>query len=460
MISNEIAAGLLDRLLSEGGDYAEIFVQDKVIESVTLDESRIEGTTTGTERGVGIRLIKGGKEGYAHTNSFDSAVLNELARDLRVSVAIASESVKPMISDERAIAKIEPEINPFDLDIASKTEMLRAAEEAARAEGKFIVQVMAIYGSIIDRRIIFNSLGASVDQTITRSRLRVSAIATKDGVIQTGYEVEAGTKGLELFEGNKPYEMGRNAAKQALLMLTARESPARSMPVVIEKGTGGVLFHEACGHSLEADTVRKDASVFVGKTGRQVASSEVSAYDDSTKNGLYGTFCFDDEGTEAQKTPLIEGGILSGFMVDRKQGLLLEKASTGNGRRESYKSISIPRMSNTYILPGRENINNIIEDTKYGFYAKKLGGGEVNPATGDFIFSVTEGYLIEKGAVTEPLRGATLIGNGPSVLMDIDAVAEEIGYEPGLCGKDGQAVPVTTGQPALRVKSMTIGGRG
>ena len=297
-----------------------------------------------------------------------------------------------------------------------------------------------------------------VSDSRARVRLIVQVVAAAGGEIQTGHETPGMLSGYELFRLFPPEEAGRLAAAQALTMLEARPAPSGPMAVVIANGTGGVLFHEACGHSLEADAVYKKASVFMDKLGHKVASPLLSAYDDATLTNRWGSFSYDDEGVRASRTPLIEGGVLRNFINDRKRSMRDGVPATGNGRRQSYRFVPVPRMTNTYIEAGTAKKEEIIADTRLGLYARKLGGGEVNPVTGDFIFAVTEGYMIRDGEVAEAVKGATLIGNGPRVLADIDAIADDLDFDTGMCGKDGQSVPVCTGQPTLRVREMVVGG--
>jgi TldD protein len=276
--------------------------------------------------------------------------------------------------------------------------------------------------------------------------------------MQTGYETSAFTVGFELFDAVDVEEVARTAARRALVKLTARPAPSGEVPLVLASGSGGILFHEACGHGLEADHIAKDASVYVGQIGEQVASPLVTLVDDGTMGPEWGSFAIDDEGRPAQRNVLIENGVLTDYMWDFLRGRKEKRPSTGNGRRQSYRHLPMVRMTNTYLMNGEESPENVLAQTPSGVYVAKLGGGQVNTTTGDFVFGTVEAYLIENGRLTEPLRDANLIGNGPEVLRRIDAVADDFAMGPGTCGKDGQSVPVGCGQPTLRITAVTIGG--
>ena len=307
--------------------------------------------------------------------------------------------------------------------------------------------------------LIANSDGLLAGDEQVRVNLRVSAVASADTGMQTGRESAGHTVGFELFDTYQVEQLATHAAERALTKLRARPAPSGSMPVVVGPGGGGVLFHEACGHGLEADLIAKSASVFGGRRGEMVASPLVTLIDDGTMAGEWGCFGIDDEGHPSQHNVLIQDGVLTDYMWDHLRARKEGHAHSGNGRRQSYMHLPMVRMTNTYVLNGTENAEDIIRDTPYGVYVAKLGGGSVNTASGDFVFGMTEAYLIENGELTDPLREGNLIGNGPQVLRDIDALANDFAMgNPGTCGKDGQGVPVGDGQPTLRVKSMTIGG--
>jgi TldD protein len=339
-----------------------------------------------------------------------------------------------------------------------KIELLERADEAARATAGSVRQVSASYGDSRRRFLVATSDGLLVGDDQIRTRFGVSCVAVGDTGMQTGYETVARTIGFELFDDFDIEELARTAARRAVTKLSARPAPSGDVPLVIQSGSGGILFHEACGHGLEADHIVKDASAYTGHLGDLVASPLVTLVDDGTVGTEWGTFGIDDEGHAAQRNVLIENGVLTSYMWDllraRKEG----RQSSGNGRRQSYRHLPMVRMTNTFIMNGTDDPEAILADTPSGVYVARLGGGQVNTATGDFVFGTTEAYLIEDGRITEPLRDANLIGNGPEVLRRIDAVAGDFDMCPGTCGKDGQSVPVGCGQPTLRVTAVTIGG--
>jgi TldD protein len=350
------------------------------------------------------------------------------------------------------------QIMPEDVPKAAKVELLQRAESAARAEGDSIRQVSALTADSRRHILVANSDGVLVEDDQVRTRFMVQCVAVGDTGMQTGYEGPGRTIGFELYDEIDVEEVARTAARRSLEMLKARPAPSGKLPVVLKKGAGGVLFHEACGHGLEADLVGKDASVFRGRVGEQVASPLVTLVDDGTYAREWGTYAVDDEGNPARRNTLIEDGVLTDYMWDflraRKEG----RTSSGNGRRQSYQHLPMVRMTNTYVLEGEEDPEEIIRQTPHGVYCVQLGGGQVNTATGEFVFGITEAYMIENGEITDPIRSANLIGNGPEVLQLIDAVGNDFDTWAGTCGKDGQGVPVSSGQPTLRVGAITIGG--
>jgi TldD protein len=350
-------------------------------------------------------------------------------------------------------------VYPESIAKATKVALLQQADDAARSAGSSIVQVSAGYGDSRRRILVANTDGVLAEDEQVRGLIRMSVVASGDAGMQTGFQSAGQTVGFEMFDTVDVEELARDAARQALTKLHARPAPSGSLPVVIKRGSGGVLFHEACGHGLEADLVAKGASVYRGKSGELVASPLVTLVDDGTMSTEWGAIGIDDEGHPSQYNVLIQDGVLTDYMWDylraRKEG----RKQSGNGRRQSYMHLPMVRMTNTYVLNGTEEPDDIVRATDHGVYIAKLGGGSVNTATGDFVFGMTEAYLIENGEITEPLREGNLVGNGPQVLRDIDLLGNDFAMgNPGTCGKDGQGVPVGDGQPTLRVKTMTIGG--
>ncbi len=459
-----IDADVLERVLAgavrTGAEFAEVYAEDKSSTSAGLDDGRIEQVTSGRDRGAGIRVIAGDTTGFAHTSDLSEAGLAAAATAAAAAATQGGGGVRN-VSLTRA-PHHRPnmiEYQPSSIAKARKVELLQRMNEAARSYGPEIVQVSAGYGDSSKRTLVANTDGVLADDEIIRTLIRISAVADGDAGMQTGYQSMGHTVGFEIFDTVDVEELARDAARQAITKLLARPAPSGSMPVVIKNGSGGVLFHEACGHGLEADLVAKDSSVYAGKVGQLVANPLVTLVDDGTMAGEWGTLGYDDEGHITQRNTLIEDGILTDYMWDylraRKEG----RPASGNGRRQSYQHLPMVRMTNTFVLDGPDDPDDIISSTPNGVYVAKLGGGSVNTATGDFVFGMTEAYLIEDGKITEPLREGNLIGNGPKVLQDIDMLGNDFAMgNPGTCGKDGQGVPVGDGQPTLRVKELTVGG--
>jgi TldD protein len=458
-----IDADVLERTLSTalrgGGDFAEVFAEDRRSTSARLDDGRVEELVSGRERGAGIRVVRGETTGYAHTADLSESGLREAA-DAASAAARGGDGGTRVVALERrpTHAPHEVLVLPETVDKARKVDVLERADAAARSRSDSIRQVSAAYADSRRRILVANSDGLLAEDDQVRTRFMVQCVAVADTGMQTGLEAPGRTVGFELFDEIDPEDVANTAADRALAMLRARPAPSGKLPVVLKRGAGGVLFHEACGHGLEADLVARDASVFRGQRGEQVASPLVTLVDDGTFAREWGAYAIDDEGASARRNVLIENGVLTDYMWDlvraRKEG----RASSGNGRRETYQHLPMVRMTNTYLLEGDDDPDDIISRTANGLYCVALGGGQVNTATGDFVFGVTEGYLIENGEITEPVRAAQLIGNGPDVLRRVDAVASDFDTWAGTCGKEGQGVPVSSGQPTLRVSEMTVGG--
>jgi TldD protein len=458
LIEPDVLERVLTTALQAGGDMAEVFAEDAVTSGAVLDDRRIEELSSGRSRGAGIRVVDGETTGFAHTADLTEGGLLAAAR---AAAAVARDTTSgtrsvalgPLAGHDRGERTL-----PGDVDKARKLELLTRADDAARAAGDAITQVQVGIGDSRRRVLIANSDGLFATDDQIRNRFSVSCVANGDTGMQTGYESLARTEGFEIFERQAVEDLARTAAGRALTKLNARPAPSGEVPIVLAGGSGGILFHEACGHGLEADHVVKDASVYRGQVGQLVASPLVTLVDDGTVLGEWGNFAVDDEGNPPARNVLIEDGVLTDYMWDwlraRKEG----RQSSGNGRRQSYQHLPMVRMTNTYLLAGSEDADEIIAQTPTGVYVKKLGGGQVNTATGDFVFGTTEAYLIENGRITEPLRDANLIGNGPEVLRRIDAVATDFDMTPGTCGKDGQSVPVGCGQATLRITGITLGG--
>lgn len=461
MLDRELAEEVLATALKRGGRWSELFVEERRSVSARLDDGKIEDLTSGLDRGAGVRVGHGSSFGYAYSNRLDRASLLEAAAAAAASVkedepgteVVALTALEPVVVHEA--------LEPADaVEKSRKVAWLHEANDAARSFDGSVRQVTASYGDSLQRILIATSDGRWVQEERPRIRLVVQVVAARDDVIQTGFYGPAGLQGAEYVGLHPPNETGSTAAERAVRMLDSIPAPAGEMPVIMAPGTGGVLFHEAVGHPLEADIMQKEASIYRGKAGEQVASPLVNGVDDATVPNEWGSFSFDDEGEVAQRTVLFEEGVLRGLLYDRVRAQEDDVASTGNGRRQSYASPPIPRMTNSYILAGDQHHADIIADTAKGFYAKSLGGGQTNPATGDFVFGVTEGYLVENGELTTPVRGANLVGRGIDIMLAVDGVAMDFETWEGVCGKDGQGVPVGSGSPTLRIAKMTVGGTG
>ncbi len=460
MIDESVIESVLGTALHSGGDFAEIFAEDRRGTGARLDDGRVEDLASGRERGAGIRVVFGETTGFAHTSDISETGLKAAARAAAAAARGGGGGVRKVdLSRVDAPSYSEAAVLPENVAKATKVELLRRADEVARSEGGAIRQVSAVYGDNRRRILVANSDGVLATDDQVKTRFAISCVATGDTGMQTGRESVGATVGFELFDTVSVEDLAHAAASRALRKLAAKPAPSGSLPVVIKRGSGGVLFHEACGHGLEADHIAKDVSVFAGKVGELVASPLVTLIDDGTMGPEWGSLSIDDEGHPSGRNVLIENGILTDYMWDwlraRKEG----RASSGNGRRESYQHLPMVRMTNTYVVAGGSDPDEIVRQTSYGVYVAQLGGGQVNPATGDFVFGMTEAYLIENGEITEPLRDANLIGNGPEVLRNIDVVGNDFAMgSPGTCGKQGQGVPVGDGQPTLRVSAMTVGG--
>ena len=460
MLDHELINRTLSTALSTGAEFAEVFVEDKKSSSAMLDDGRVEELTSGRDRGAGIRVVVGDTTGFAHTADLSERGLAGAAEVAAAAARGGGGGTRTVSVGSHGIAaSASAQIPPEDVAKTVKVELLTRADAAARAVGSQISQVSARYGDSRRRILVANSDGLLAEDDQIRTLFSVSCVATGDTGLQTGRESVGRTIGFELFDETDVTDLARRAANRAITKLSARPAPSGTMPVVVGPGGGGVLFHEACGHGLEADLIAKSASVFAGRVGEEVATPLVTLIDDGTMAGEWGHFAIDDEGHQAAHNVLIDRGVLTDYMWDhlraRKQG----RPSSGNGRRQSYQHLPMVRMTNTYISNGEDDPDDIISGTESGVYVAQLGGGQVNTATGDFVFGMTEAYLIENGEITDPIRQGNLIGNGPETLQLIEAVGNDFAMgSPGTCGKDGQGVPVGDGTPTLRVKALTIGG--
>ena len=453
----------LGEALSAGGDYADLYFESVTATALGVDEQIVKSASQGTSAGCGIRVLSGERTGYAYTDNLSPERLLHAAR---TAALIASGPAKQPVqgfTETRGADLYPVPLGGFDLDLAARLELILRADRAARAFDARVVQVRANYSEELRRILIAASDGAFASDTQPLCRLNVFVIA-KDGAVSTrGSAGGGGRAGLEQFTQSKsPENLAHEAARGAILQLGAVPAPAGEMQVVLGPGWPGVLLHEAVGHGLEADFNRKGTSAFTGLVGRPVASPKVTVVDNGTMAGRRGSLNVDDEGSSTQETVLIEGGVLKGYLSDKLSSRLMGIANTGSGRRESYQSIPMPRMTNTYMLAGDDAPEDILRSVKRGLYAVNFGGGQVDITNGKFVFSASEAYLIEDGKVTAPVRDATLIGNGPEALKYVSMVGNDLKLDEGIgtCGKDGQSVPVGVGMPTIKLDKMTVGGTG
>lgn len=456
LLDPAVAERVIARALANGGRFAEVFAERRHGFSLAIDESRIESVQGGAEEGAGVRVVDGNTTYFAHVDGLDPADLERAAGE--AAAALRGERRQPVpLRREAPPAPLPVERRPQEVPAARKAELLRELDERGRARGGEISQFTASYAEARREIAVANSEGLLSGDDRTRVRIGAQAVARRGDAVETGAETLGGHRGFELLEDD-PGRIAEQAAGKALALLDAGPAPTGSMPVVVGGGFGGVLFHEMTGHGLEADHIQKGASVYVGKLGDKVAQPLLNAYDDGRLPGAWGSDATDDEGVPTQATQVIEEGRLTSYLYDRLTAERAGVASTGNGRRESFRHLPIPRMTNTYIAPGEATPEELIGELERGFYAVSFGGGQVDPATGDFVFGVSEGYLIENGRVTRPCRGATLIGNCLEALAAIDGLGDDFFMKSGICGKGGQKIPVGTGQGHVRVGAMTVGG--
>jgi TldD protein len=459
---------ILREALKEGGEFADLFFEQTHSVVIICEEDRIEKVISGLDTGVGLRILFGRKTFYGFTTEISKESLFNLANRISRSAKEGGEeratslplSNRPSFSSHSIFKSPHPvQKHPDAVSMEERVSMVKRANGVARRLDPHVQQVKVLYRDVHQKLSISNSEGLFIEGERVGTVFSVQAVSAKGDIIQTGYEPVGGTMGFELLDLHPPEEVAEVATKRSLLMLSARKAPMGRMPVVLSSEAGGTMIHEAIGHGLEADLAQQGLSVYSKRLGEEVASSLITVVDDPTLPQKRGSYAFDDEGVPSRRTVLVEKGILKSYLYDRLTALEEGVESSGNGRRESYQQKPIPRMSNTMILPGGMSPGEIVHSVEKGLFVKKMGGGQVNTVNGDFIFEVSEGYLIEKGSVGEPVRGAILIGNGPQVLKDIDRVGNDLGFGIGTCGKDGQGVPVADAQPTLRIPELVVGGQ-
>ncbi len=450
---------VLARVLRRGGQFADLFFETKTETTLSFENDKLEKAISGIDAGLGIRVIDNFHAFYAYTNVITESSLMTLATQLSEMVALNQSPIVPSQPSPLASHRHTIRIPPDTMALDAKTVYLEEANEAARSLDGRVRQVKIIYRDE-DREIFtLNSLGEQKTEKRVQSVFLVQVVAIDGETMETGYELIGGIQGLELLEDEAHIRTAKTAARRAITMLEAPFAPKGEMAVVLSSDAGGTMIHEAIGHGLEADLAQQGLSKYSGKMGQTVASPLITVIDDPTLKNRRGSYHVDDEGTPSQKTVLVEKGVLASYMYDRLSAMKDKTRSTGNGRRQSYRYRPIPRMSNTYIAPGETEPHEIIDSLKEGLLVKKMGGGQVDTVNGDFVFEISEAYKIENGKILHPVRGATLIGNGPKILTEIDLVGNDLGFAIGTCGKDGQGVPVSDAQPTLRIPSIIVGGR-
>ena len=460
MISREVCQRVLHKAVSTGADYAEIFAENTINHTISMITNKVESINDSVVAGAAIRVYKGLRSVMAST--VDTSEAGLLACAAQAAEALGQgEAQIDIVLRERLFGDIHPvKVVPSTVENARKVDILKAGYFAAREYHEGITQVSGNLLDVDHNILIANTEGIYAQDRQIRTRIAISAVADLGSGTQTGFYGPGRRMGLEVFDSIiDPKAVGVRAAKQAITMAGAGYCPAGVMPVAIGNGFGGVIFHEACGHSLEASSVAFGQSQFAGKLGQQIANTKVTAIDDGTIPNAWGSINIDDEGTPAQRNVLIEKGILKSYMIDKFNGRRMGMASTGNSRRQSFSYTPTSRMTNTYIAEGDDNNDDIIASMEYGLFAKEMGGGSVNPVTGEFNFSVNEGYMVRNGVICEPVRGAALVGKGSDVIMNIDMVGKNMEMGQGMCGSSSGSVPTNVGQPLIRVSSITVGGR-
>jgi len=458
LIENRLTKKILNTLLGNGADFSEIFIQKRAFNNLRLEDSKIENSSSGYELGCGLRLWVGDSTFYAYVDSLEESKLINAAKILSSAINGTSSLKVLDLTETKSSYAIDIKKPPGSIQSDARKDTLELADRSARDFNPAVIQVTSTLSDTAEETYIANSYGSFSSEKIVKIFLAVNVVARRGKDIRTGYKSLARSSGYEAFDLKNPVDLALEASRIAVNMLDAVGAPAGELPVVIGPAFGGVIFHEACGHGLEADAVLKNASVFKDKVGKKIASEIVTAIDDSTLEYRWGSYKFDGEGFPSSRTVLIKDGILQNYIYDLRTSKKLSAKQTGNGRRQSFRNVPFPRMSNTFIDSGDEDPDSIIRSVSRGIYAKEFAGGQVDPATGDFVFGISEGYLIENGKISFPIKDTTIIGNGPEVLKKIEAVGNNLDFAPGFCGKNDQLVSNEVGQPTIKVEKITVGG--
>ncbi|MCG8570506.1 MAG: TldD/PmbA family protein [Spirochaetes bacterium] len=459
MIAPELCQSVLQTALQGGGEFADIFIEEKKSTVISFEDGKIKNISTGTLKGVGLRLLYGKNYIYVYGNDFSQKGLIKLAETLARAVVYDKKGNLGHLTLSQNPQIISPKILPSSIELAKKIDIINRANQAARDYSPMITQVRVSYVDMEQKVFVANSEGKMAEDNRLRTRFIVNSVAKKGEIMESGASSPGKSMGFEFFERYTPEDIATEASRVAVVLLDADFAPTGKLPVVIDNGFGGVILHEAVGHALEATSVADNASVFTGKLGEKIANDCVTAIDDGTIPNEWGSYNMDDEGHCPQKNVLIENGILKSFMIDKLGSIKMDLPCTGNGRKQSYEFAPTSRMSNTFIAPGKYKLNDLIGSVDYGIYCKKMGGGSVNPPTTDFNFAVNEAYLIKQGKLDKPLKGAALIGKGSDIIQQIDMVADNLDFGTGMCGSKSGSVPANVGQPAIRVAGLVVGGR-
>ncbi len=457
MIKKELINEIFE-ITQKSGDFTELFLETNKSLTLSMTARKLDKIINGKDKGIGIRIFNKFDSVYGFTNDLSKENLLKLASDLSMSLKNGTNTYKePKKTEvkENHVIKVMPDT----VSIADKKDIMLKASNAAYGYSDLISQVVVNYKDYVQDIEVINTDGLHKKDTRVRIRLFVTAVASRDGEMQSGYSGDiGGARGFEIFNDFDYISDAKKSAKLAVDLLDAKTCPSSEMPVILENKFGGVIFHEACGHGLEATFVAKNTSVFANKLGTKVASDCVTAIDDPTIKNAWGSNNIDDEGNETKKNILIENGILKNYMIDRLGARRMDTDVTTSSRRESYKYPATSRMSNTFIANGTSSLEDMLKGIKFGLYAKSLGGGSVTPSTGDFNFSVREAYLIEDGKITDLVKGASLIGNGPEALHKIEMIGDNLDYSRGMCGSVSGAIPADVGQPRIKISSILVGG--
>ncbi len=457
-MDKQVLDKVIAKALSRGGDFADVYLENRVSKQIIMEESLFRSGLYGISQGAGVRVVSGDKTGFAYT---DEITEEKLMRAAEVASYVARNSgmttpVNIAGTERDSFITVEQPLN--EIADTERIEMMKRANQAAMDYDPRIKMAKVDYYDQIRGRVIANSEGLYLRDELPLMFFIVETMSDDGTNRHMSRERISQHSGFEMFEKYTPEYAAERAARESIAMLSAEDAPAGMMDVVMENGWGGVLIHEAVGHPLEADNIAKGIGAFTGKVGQKVATEHFTMVDDGTLPNMRGTINFDDEGTPVQRNVLIEKGVLKGYMTDMLSSKQLNMKLTGNGRRESFRDIPIPRMTNTFIENGKDNPADILASTKKGLYVQSLSGGSVNPVTGVFNFTCREAYLIENGKKTVPVKGATLIGSCMGVISSIDAVGDDLDFGPGICGKGGQSAEVSAGQPTLRIRGINVGG--